>query len=379
MDRKDKVWWNNIAGPVSFRDAIIDTIVARKNVILQILENTPWRSQLRYSVEEEAKTNDYEFVFIDYSDDFAEGESLLKHVIRRLAPTQISGMFREGIMKPYLYIKDHKIIRNKVVWVKGVPDYAADDLLSELAYYASATQNSNDSGVFVIEIRNIMSKTRGIKNTEILKYEDFISTYDTLLFAYFISAQTRLENRYLKEYQAHLSSELFGYDSEICYEFLQVFHVEKENPLDALKALYEKYTDTPRGTYEERLLIQHPFYLLRENNESELLRRIWKSQVQVFFPYTEQKRIEIIEENQGNVQYCLPRQDVFGNLIRDPMEVELGLLAHISRGKLNNDEKRLVTDFETRSMITVLHNTRNKLAHLDVCDNLEIMKLFQMS
>lgn len=379
MDRKDKVWWNNIAGPVSLRDAIVDTIVSRKNVVLQILENTPWRTQLRYSVEEEAKTNDYEFVFIDYSDDVSVGESLLKHVIKRYAPTQVSGMFREGIMKPYLFIRDEKIIHNKVVWVKGVPEGAIDDLLSEIALYASATQNSKDSGVFVIEIRHPIQRTRGIRNTEILKYERYISTYDTLLFAYLISAQTSLTNRYLKEYQAHLSSELFGYDSELCFEFLQIFQVENENPLDVLKNLCERYRDTQRGTYEERISIQHPFYLLRENKESNLLRRIWISQVQVFFPYIEQRRIGLIEVNQDSIQSCLPRQDVFGNMVCDPQDVELGLLVHMTCGKLNDDEKRFVTDSETRSMIKLLHSIRNKLAHLDICDTSEILKLFQIN
>ena len=374
--KQDKLWWNNITGPASFRDVIVDTLLNRKNLILSIQQDTPWRQQLRYSVEEEAKSNDCYFSFMDYLDEEIEEGSLLKHLITTYSDSSISGRYREGIMKPAKFLVEQSILDNRVIWIKGIPEENVQSVLDEVSLYTNESKRKRNAGTFVVEVRNPNIKVSGKANTELLRSMSYITSYDTLLFAFIIASQREVLDINIKAYLAHLSSEIFGLDSEMCYEFLQRFEVNKEEPIDGVKKVYELYKGSGRGVFEPEFREQHPFYLIDSGMSDSLNKRIWKSQVHVLFPYIEQKRIEIIEKYQENILRCLPIADTFGNIISEPMDVEIGLLAYLLNPYNNTEQTKLEVDRRAFYMIKHMSKVRNTLAHLNICTSEDVMKIF---
>ncbi|WP_312652263.1 hypothetical protein [Proteiniclasticum sp.] len=377
MVKHDKLWWNNITGPASFRDAIVDMLLSRKNLILSVQQDTPWRQQLRYSVEEEAKSNNCHFIFMDYSDEGIVEDGLLMHLITTCGDSGVSGRFRNGVMKTQKFLAEHGILDGRVIWLKGIPDENVQSVLREVAYYADETKHSRQAGTFVVEVRNLNIKVSGKGNIETLRSMEYITSYDTLLFAFIIASQREMTNKNIKTYLAHLSSEIFGYDSEMCYEFLQQFDVNREEPLDGIQKVYDLYKDSGRGVYEFEFTEQHPFYLLTSGQGDLINKRIWKSQVHVLFPFIEQRRIEIIEKWSERLLKCLPIIDTFGTQITELMDVEIGLLSYLLNPYNSTNQIKLEVDQETYHLIKLMASVRNRLAHLDICTSETIMNLFE--
>lgn len=369
---QDKVWWNNITGPARYKNAIVESLRSHQHVILFVQANIPWRHQLRFSVEGETKSNDDVFSYIDYEDQIMEDTPFLKQIIDRYAEESVARKYREGVMKAHEFILDHEILKNKVIWIKGIPEDKIDGVIKDITLYANESGMSKNAGRFLVEVRNSKLKRTQHKRIAVIGWEEYISTYDTLLFAHLMASKKDIKIKLFQSYLAHVSAEICGYDSEICLEFLEDFRVEKDDPLEVFREMSDRYQGTGRGEFQEELTQQHPFYYLHNNQIEKIRNSVWKAQVQVLFPYIEEYRILIIDKWKDSISQCLPIKDAFHESIENPVDVELGTMFHLLH-------HGLVLDMDTEKAVRLLYKVRNKLAHLDICDSKEINELLTMS
>lgn len=378
MVRVDRGYWENITGPANFKRAIVKALKDRKNVLLFVQQDIPWRQQLRYSVEDESKDNEVDMIHMDYTDENLQGSSLLQWVIEHYLEPQQRKLYRAGITNPCDFISKQASLQNKIIWVKGIPEEQTQNLKDEILSYAKFQNKNPDRVRFVLEIRDSQGRNTDTANLSSISWNDYISTYDSLLFAYLISSQlTNHQNTLLQSYSAHIAAEICGFDSEIIYEFLQNFDGLSQDPLELIQTLHEQHRDTGRGVYEPGQTAQHPFYLLNQGDTATIVQRIWKAQVQVLFPYIEQCRVQMIRSNQENLEKCLPVKDSFGNIINHPFELELGTIFYLAFGNLVEGDSRFYTTDSTRNEIRLLHKVRNTLAHVDICTTNQVDDLMK--
>ena len=112
----------------------------------------------------------------------------------------------------------------------------------------------------------------------------------------------------------------------------------------------------------------------------ELKHRIWASQVQVLFPVIEVERIEIIERYRDVINKALSDNYItqYGERIIDPMEVEFGSLCYMMSHRQDGDANMYmlyIPDETYRERTRFLHECRNLLAHVLVCEPEQVRRL----
>ena len=98
----------------------------------------------------------------------------------------------------------------------------------------------------------------------------------------------------------------------------------------------------------------------------------------MLFPVIEMERIEIIEKYRDAISQALADNNFaqYGEQITDPMEVELGSLCFMMSHRQDVYMYMLYISDETdRERIRFLHECRNLLAHVSICNPEQVRKL----
>lgn len=119
---------------------------------------------------------------------------------------------------------------------------------------------------------------------------------------------------------------------------------------------------------EESSVVQ--FYV-RDYDESKIEEKKWSAQVQSLFPLIEQKRMQIILDNERRIQEVLDNYVINQYEVRltDPTEVELGTMVYMIRKYALFGDRKLISE------IRFLHECRNKIAHGSCCPISDVKKL----
>ena len=95
--------------------------------------------------------------------------------------------------------------------------------------------------------------------------------------------------------------------------------------------------------------------------------RIWEAQIKLLFPIVERYRTHFVKKYRKHIEKALPIETVFGDLIDDPLDVELGALS-----RLVNEKKVPLTPKED-NQLDAFKKIRNNLAHLRTLDYDQVM------
>ena len=164
-------------------------------------------------------------------------------------------------------------------------------------------------------------------------------------------------------------------DAEVSELLLREVDFRKESVSDGIARIAEMPDFFMRGAEDGS---EHVLWLYRNNKIAELNHRIWASQVQVLFPVIEMERIEIIEKYRDAISQALTDNYIaqYGEQITDPMEVELGSLCFMMSHRQDVYMYMLYIPDETdRERIRFLHECRNLLAHVSICNPEQVRKL----
>lgn len=362
-------WWANITGAHLVISKIVEALTENCTVIIDIPVDLPWRHQMRSSAEDEFRKlsgiSDTIIEVVDATDDVPVDVAPGRFLLDRFAQNkEVRNGYRERSQRSIQeYIIENTVLKNRIIWVKGMLNSQVSDWLSFCRDYNS---NNEENGLFVLEIQGGVHKQDN--NMRSIRLLECISNYDVQLFSSFIVEEKSALSNVWRRYLSTATAIICDIDAEIASHLLEIIDPKKQSPLDIIMEMASWQEYSVRGADDES---NHIFMHCRNNNKKELEQRLWKAQVQVLFPLIEMERIKIIESYYRELQTTIEQKHIeqYGEKITKPIQLELGTLCFLM------NRYSCIRDKDARERISFLHKCRNHLAHAHCCITSEVCEL----
>lgn len=379
----EEFWWNNITGAHVVVSKVADALLENKMVILKVPSDLPWRHSMRSSIQAafQGRTDaiDVSISSIDVVDDNPNDLEPGRFLLQKYASPSISMGYREkSKVSIQDYIAQKDVIKNRIIWVKGLDGANANIWMK---FCKGFTPKSAAEGLFVLEVHGEIAPLGG-KFMEYIDFSDCVSSYDVQLFNSFVLNEDEglaYGSDLWKRYISTTAAMVCDVDAEISELLLREVDFRQESAIDGIGRIVEQGDFSRRGTEEGS---NHVLWLYRNNKNAELKHRVWASQVQVLFPIIEMERIELISKYRDEISKALADNHItqYGELISDPMEVELGSLCYMMSHRQDQDHykyKLYIPDEADRERISFLHDCRNSIAHASICEPEQVRRLLE--
>ena len=373
---QEEFWWNNITGAHAVVEQVAMALLENKTVVLQVPSDLPWRYSMRSAIQsvfnERTNSRDIIIEMIDARDDNPAGLDPGHFILQRFAAGSVAAGYREkGRISIQDYISQREVIKNRIVWIKGLDKVSAEMWLQ---FCRGFSHNSSSKELFVLELQGKIPVT-GSKYIACVDFDRLVSSYDVQQFNSFSLDHIGKYSAKWKQYISTVTASVCGTDAELSERLLHLIDYRTETAVDGLRRILESGDFDRRGMKNDS---NHPLWYYRSGDTAELLHRIWIAQVQVLFPIIELERQQIISKWEESIQSALHNYDVvqYGNILKDPVEVELGTLCFMMSNKVCEDSRMLyIPDEDDRRRIRFLHSCRNKIAHAVCCSPEEVVVL----
>ncbi|MBQ7156110.1 MAG: hypothetical protein IJR85_11225 [Synergistaceae bacterium] len=347
----DEFWWNNITGPRTAVTRIAEAVLEGRSVVLSIPENLAWKASMRGAVHnfsrDRLNNDDIVIETVDAAYDIPDSAEPGRFILSRFASGPVSRGYREkSRVSVQDYIRAKNVIRNRVVWVKGLNSKNADLWLKFCRGFAN---KSLKDGVFVLEIEGEL-RENDCRPLTLVDFGDFISSYDVQLFSSLVLDEQDKYPDTWKKYIAALAASVCGINAETADELIETVDFTARSAAEAIR-------DISGLPY------------------SELEHMVWSAQVQVLFPLIEMERVSIVAKWREIIQQALDENYVaqYGERITDACDAELGTLCSMMKWRTEEGLYVLyIPDEKERLRISFLHNCRNKIAHASCCSTYDI-------
>lgn len=363
----EEFWWNSITGARTVVDRVAMALLENKMVVLKVPSDLPWRYPMRSAIQnafnERTDARDIVIETIDAVDNNPTDQEPGRFILQTYASSSIRTGYREkSRISIQDYISDRNVIKNRIIWVKGLDQRTAGKWLS---FCRGFSPRSAADGLFVLEVHGNFTSgdSRYIQSID---FDDCVSSYDVQQFNSFIMDESSYSTDW-KRYIAAAAASVCGTDAELSAMLLEQVDFRSETAVDGLQRIDRQGDFDRRGAEDGS---DHPLRYLRTGGTAELWRRIWTAQIQVLFPLIELERQKLIEKWHDSIEEALQENHVeqFGAAVTDPAEVELGTLCYMMRCRVSGDYRMLYIPEEAdRERIRFLHECRNKLAHMNCC------------
>ena len=183
-----------------------------------------------------------------------------------------------------------------------------------------------------------------------LSIADYVTTYDYQSYAAHLLAERGMKDGGKRIYTAGLTAAI----AAPCNDFSLV-------PALALPQLYREPLETARRILSDNFV------------EEQVLRNLWEMQMQTVMPITENFRQKLIRTYEKTLARILlnPVEDDFGNILTEPLDMELRHLRYYGA----SEKCFSYNDWETLSFMC---DVRNKLAHLKTLTTEELDRVFAL-
>lgn len=373
----DEFWWHNITGPNKFISKVLDVLNQNKVALLEVPSDLSWRHTMRGEIEarfRDVESADIVIESVDAKDDIGN-EDPGTFLLQKYAAfdEEIRDGFREtknnNIQQ---YIKKNNVLKNRIIWIKGL---SANDAQTWITFCEKYKINDITDGSFILEIQGKVKKT-DLSNIQIIPYKEYVTQYDVQLFnLQYLNDLNNYSNGW-KTYISELCAQLCDTDAEISKSLIDLGNFDKTTPEELIERIADSDEFSRRGADSEHILA-----IVRHKNNKKIQNRIWRAQMQVFFPIIEFNRVNLIEKWFDEIQNSLMNENVkqYGVQIYDPYEVELGTLYYLTIHKIDADKFKLyIPDQADRNKINFLHTCRNQLAHMKCCSPEQIENLITL-
>lgn len=376
----EEFWWNNITGAHVVVSKVTDALLDNKMVILKVPSDLPWRYSMRSSIhtafQERTDARDVVIEPIDAVDDNPDDLDPGRFVLQRYASSTISKGYRErSSISIQDYIAQKDVIRNRIIWVKGLEGKA---VYKWIKFCKGFTPKTVVDGLFLLEIHDPMDPPEN-KFIELIDFSEYVSSYDVQLFNSFVLDSGEFDSYKSDEWKRYISAtaaSVCDVDAEVSNLLLQEVDFRKESAIEGIARIAEMPEFSRRGAEEGS---EHVLWLYRHGKINELKHRIWASQVEVLFPIIEMERVGMIERYKQDISDALMNNYItqYGEQITDPMDVELGSLCYMMSHRRHEDQKYVlyIPDETERERIKFLHECRNLLAHASCCSPEQVAQL----
>lgn len=372
----EEFWWNNITGAHVVVSKVANALLENSIIVLSVPSDLPWRHSMRSSIHSafQEKNNSRDVVIepIDIVDDNPERIEAGKFILQRYAPSAVCRGYREkSKVSIQEYITQKEVIKNRIIWVKGLTEKTAEEWIK---FCKGFSPKSVEDGLFVLEVHGKVSMSE-LKNLRYIDFAECVSSYDVQVFNSFIlDAQNQYADMW-KKYISTVAALVCEVDAEVSEILLRLVDFKSETAIEGIKRISEFPDFARRGAERDS---KHVLWYYRNNKIAELEHRIWSAQVQILFPIIELERVRIINDWEETIRTVLKNNSVlqYGEVITEPMDVELGTLCYMLGHRVSNDLYMLyIPDEAERNRIRFLHDCRNSLAHVSCCSPTQVLEL----
>lgn len=373
----EEFWWNNITGAHVVVSKVADALLENKMVVLKVPSDLPWRYSMRSSIhtafQERTDARDVVIESIDAIDDIPDDLEPGRFLLQKYAASSVARGYREkSKVSIQDYIAQKDVIKNRILWIKGLEGTVANIWIK---FCKGFTPKTAAEGLFVLEIHGKISSSES-RFIEYIDFSECVSSYDVQLFNSCVLDEDIAHGSNLwKKYISTTAAMVCDVDAEVSELLLRDVDFRKETAIDGIARISEMPDFSRRGTEDGS---EHVLWLYRNNKIAELNHRIWAAQVQVLFPVIEMERIDIIEKYHDTISQALTDNYIsqYGEQITNPMEVELGSLCFMMSHKQDAYMYMLyIPDEADRERIRFLHECRNLLAHVSICNSDQVRQL----
>lgn len=375
--RWEDFWWNNITGPHVVVSRVANALLENNMVVLRVPSDLPWRHAMRSAIHTsfQEKSDSYDIVIepVDISDDNPEQLEPGRFILQRFASSTINKGYREHSktsIQDYISVK--KVIRNRIIWVKGINQKQATKWIK---FCQDFKARSVEDGLFVLEIRSDVSAS-DIGNMKLIDFSEHVASYDVQLFNSFLldDQSPSMYSSVWKDYISTSAAIACDVDAEVSELLIRLTDFKHESIIDGLEKIAELGEFSRRGENN----CAHVLYHCRNKNSTELEHRVWSAQIRVLFPIIELERVKLITKWEATIQKILDDEYItqFGEHLVEAIDTELGTLCYLLKHRTPTGFYSLyIPNEEDRKRIVFLHDCRNKLAHASCCSTSEVLQL----
>lgn len=348
-------WWS-LPGAGGFVDEVEGDLRRGRNVVLSLPRHVP--DGLRAAVQRRLR-DDWLWTTLPASE--TEGRTPPDVLFGRCATRA-----REGRRSAAVFA-EHGSEEPRIIWVDAIAGQAWPawrQFLTDYEQACRAIPADRRSALCVVRLGEAAVET--IENNVCLsehRYRGRVSDLDMLLFA-----TMRLSCRQLsparRRLLATVIARLAPWDPALADVLIDLQPAQVLDPHPALRAFaMERGWDAVPPSWAVGSLDEvegrehaHSAAVALADTRGEIARRIWSAQVEVLFPWVEEKRRELIDQLPGILRVPFTRED--GSVIHDVGDLEIGVVYHqLSSATGISSEKR--------HLARLLRDVRNSLSHLE--------------
>ena len=348
----DRIWWERVPNAMAFIHDITESLLTEKSVILQSEQVIPWYesmvSQIKESVMQQNSSKRFEV--IRHVDE--PGRYLLQEFCK---PEKRAAYRPVKTFSRFFAESDDIVLHARYLWVYVSSVEELEKWSAFVADYIKARGKDKETAVFILEWQGErVNKSR--KGIRIISFEDYINDYDRMVFSMLASSSVR-EPVEVKNYLAELASNMAGNDIELSAACVKNYKAFLRNPHGVINKIIEN-----------ELRSDGTGFLFSGTKES-VEYGIWRSQIKTIYPLIEAYRGLFVKKYNVAISKGLPITSAYGEVYRDPKDVELGTLVFmVDNGEVTIPNKEY-------SKLKLFKDARNRLSHLSVLSMEEIQML----
>jgi hypothetical protein len=355
--KPELIWWEQASGPSLFLREAAETLRSGKHLCLLNPDPLPWREFFFERLKEAVRESDNALLFEELDGAAEDPGGLLVGHFDTDAYYRPTKTYSE-------FLSQSKILADRIICVTAETAGSAQRWLDFLKEYRPLSRRS---GLMLIEVCD-MPLHSAPQHLRTLSYRDFVSEYDTQVFAglFMPDHQMSIEQ---KKYLAAITTSLLGIDAPGAAKFVRSFRYDRDNPelFEGMAAL----------------------------SDADRARRVWNAQVQTLFPLIMREFREFIDKWRGKIDDAFTYADKtlhYGLLdsnrerITSTDEIEIATIRYLMRTRRRHSDNGgsgdyilYIPDENARARIELLYDMRNRLAHGKVCSIDDVVSLLTSS
>ena len=343
----DEIWWGQITKAAHFIQATASLVLDHNSIVISLPERTPWKATLYDNIEGILRQGNPEYK-LAFHDCPAEepGAFLLEEYCKR----DKRNSYRFGMSYAKFLAESEDIVLNaRFVWINNVSGGKLEEWMSFITEYNKSLRKNALSAVFILETQDRNIKAKKAKGLKYLSFDDSIDFYDKYTFC--VLASTGIDiSPGIRPYVAEVVSSVCKDDIELCALCMRRWNDFVKEPFSTLLQVASSETHSDGSAFSADYAPQ--------TVES----RIWEAQIKLLFPIAERYRTHFVKKYRSHIEKALPIKTMYGEVIDDPLDVELGALSYLAK------DKTIPLSAKEDTRLDTFKEIRNYLAHLKTLD-----------
>jgi len=351
------IWWDHVTGPSHLVETTAKVLLEGKSICLITQGGLQFRSTFFNRIANALRKDNNSLLLENATENTDNPEDYLIEHFR------LDANYRPHMLKTD-FLRNNHTLTNRLL---PIVTKNGDNVRDWLDFIKSYKSNSLKDGLFLLEISEAPPTPVSQKYLEILKYDNFITEYDSLLFAGLINDNTKL-NHVEKRYITAMAVSFFGTNVECIDDFIRRYKID-QNPFDAIP---------------EKFLTDKDYFADK---------RLWNAQIQELFPLIMHKTHDFIKTWRENIdeafEFIRNSYNLFPNglvngydkPINSPDELELATICFLMKKRRAENSGKFVIEVQNQDneykKLDFLRKMRNNIAHGKICQPKDVVELLK--